>query len=400
MVILEALNALYGDCLLLRYPGPDGKERLWIIDGGPNSEMVNGKKIAVWKDVLLPRLREINPMTKLPIALGMVSHIDDDHINGVQKLTSTLVAPRPRQPAAVKFIRFWFNSFDKLVGAKSTGRSGEADTAALQAVIDEVLPDVDDEHATLIMQSVGQGNLLAADINSLGLKDNQPINGVVMAKKGQKKISIEGAKVTVIGPLERRLEALRKAWAKAIKKPTKKARQAALQELFLPKKWQDRSVPNLSSIVVLVEVGRRTVLLTGDAHGDDIVAAWKELGLGKKPEVIDVLKMPHHGSIRNTTQAFLEFFVADHYVFSANGKYNNPDAPTLEALVKMHGNRKIVLHFTNQDVSWDEVYRVEKNKTKVRNLGEMLTALRAAYPGPWIANLRKPEDRSVIVKLT
>ena len=26
MVILEALNALYGDCLLLRYPGPDGKE--------------------------------------------------------------------------------------------------------------------------------------------------------------------------------------------------------------------------------------------------------------------------------------------------------------------------------------------------------------------------------------
>jgi hypothetical protein len=66
----------------------------------------------------------------------------------------------------------------------------------------------------------------------------------------------------------------------------------------------------------------------------------------------------------------------------------------------MHGNRKIVLHFTNQDVSWDEVYRVEKNKTKVRNLGEMLTALRAAYPGPWIANLRKPEDRSVIVKLT
>jgi hypothetical protein len=34
MVTLEALNALYGDCLLLRYPGPDHKERLWIIDGG------------------------------------------------------------------------------------------------------------------------------------------------------------------------------------------------------------------------------------------------------------------------------------------------------------------------------------------------------------------------------
>jgi beta-lactamase superfamily II metal-dependent hydrolase len=231
------------------------------------------------------------------------------------------------------------------------------------------------------------------------LNDNQPINGVVMAKKGQKKISIEGAKVTVIGPLESRLEALRKAWAKALKKPTKKTRQAALQDLFLPKKAMDKSVPNLSSIVVLVEVGRRKLLLTGDAHGDDVVAAWKELGLGQAPAAIDVLKMPHHGSIRNTTEAFLEFFVAKHYVFSANGNYDNPDAPTLEAVVKMHGKRKIVLHFTNQDVTWKTAYKLEKNKTKVRNLDDMLEALRAAYPGPWTANLRKPGDKSVIVKL-
>ena len=94
MVTLEALNALYGDCLLLRYPGPDGKERLWIIDGGPKGEKVEGKSIAVWKDVLLPRLKEINPTAPVRIALGMVSHIDDDHINGIQKLTAALVQPR------------------------------------------------------------------------------------------------------------------------------------------------------------------------------------------------------------------------------------------------------------------------------------------------------------------
>jgi beta-lactamase superfamily II metal-dependent hydrolase len=399
MVTLEALNALYGDCLLLRYPGPDHKDRLWIIDGGPKSEMVNGNKIAVWKDVLLPRLKEINPTMPLSIALGMVSHIDDDHINGVQKLTSTLVAARPSEPAAVKFSRFWFNSFDKLVGPKPSGLSGEVATASLQSLVDEALPGVDDEHATLIMQSVGQGNLLAADIRTLRLNDNQPINGFVMAKKGQQKISIEGADITVIGPLESRLEALRKAWAKALKKPTKKARQAALQELFLPKKSLDKSVPNLSSIVVLVEIEGRKLLLTGDAHGDDVVAAWKELGLGTKSVTIDLLKMPHHGSIRNTTKSFLEFFVADHYVFSANGKYNNPDAATLEAVVKMHGNRKIVLHFTNKDVTWDEAYKLEKDRTKVRNLGEMLTALHVAYPGPWSANLRKPGDKSVLVNL-
>src|SRR5262249_54681522 len=112
MVILEALNALYGDCLLLRYPGPDAKERLWIIDGGPEGETVDGKPLAVWRDVLLPRLKEINGAVPIPVALGMVSHIDDDHINGIQKLTSGLVAASPAKPAAVKFARFWFNSFD------------------------------------------------------------------------------------------------------------------------------------------------------------------------------------------------------------------------------------------------------------------------------------------------
>src|SRR5262249_59784927 len=126
MVTLEALNALAGDCLLLRYPGPDKKERLWIIDGGPKGD--TKKKITIWKDVLLPRLKEINSTTPLPVAMGMVSHIDDDHINGMQKLTNTLVAARPGQPAAVKFARFWFNSFEKLVGPKPSGLSGEAAT--------------------------------------------------------------------------------------------------------------------------------------------------------------------------------------------------------------------------------------------------------------------------------
>jgi beta-lactamase superfamily II metal-dependent hydrolase len=398
MIYFEALNALAGDCLLLRYPGPDKKERLWIIDGGPKAD--KKRNITVWKDVLLPRLKQINATTPLPVALGMVSHIDDDHINGIQKLTSTLIAARPGQPAAVRFARFWFNSFEKIVGPKPSGLSGEAATASLQSLALDAMPGVGDEHAELVMQSVPQGNALAADLGTLQLIGNKPVNGFVMAKKGQKKFPIEGADVTVIGPLERRLDALRQAWAEALKKPSKNARQAALQELFLPDKSLDKSVPNLSSIVVLVEIGKRKLLLTGDAHGDDVVTAWKELGLpGNKSTKIDLLKMPHHGSIRNTTESFLQFFEAEHYVFSADGKYDNPDAPTIEALVKMHGKRKIVMHFTNADVKWKDPYKLEKNKAKVRDLDGLLKALHAAYPGPWSENMRKKADKSVVVTL-
>ena len=396
MVILEALNALAGDCLLLRYPGDNG-ECLWIIDGGPQTDKKKG--ITVWRQVLLPRLKQINGTTPLPVALGMVSHIDDDHINGIQKVTNAIRGAGPANPAPVRFARFWFNSFDKLVDAKPSATAPAAETAALQALNDNT-PDIDDEAADLIMQSVPQGNALASDLRALNLHDNKPVaGGFVMAKKGQAEIDIEGAKVTIIGPLENRLDALRKAWEKALKKPTKKARQAALQELFLPSKQLDKSVPNLSSIVVLVKIGKHKLLLTGDAHGDDVVKAWKALGLGNQPVTIDVLKLPHHGSIRNVTKALLEFFVAEHYVFSADGKHDNPDAPTIEAVVKMHGKRNIVLHFTNEDVKWSEAYKLEKNKKAVRNLKDMLNALHDAYPGPWSENIRKPNDHSVVVRL-
>ncbi|MCC7373417.1 MAG: hypothetical protein IT581_02085 [Verrucomicrobiales bacterium] len=397
MIILEALNALAGDCLLLRYPGPDGKERLWLIDGGPRAN--KEKNITVWKDVLLPRLRQINAKVPIPITLGMVSHIDDDHINGIQKITQALTAATPAKPAPVKFQRFWFNSFDKLVGPKPQGLSTEAETASVQSLVSsENFPGVEDELATAVMESVSQGNALASDLRTLKLEGNVPLGRLVQAKPGQPAIDIEGAKVTILGPRKDRLEKLRADWQAALKHADKATRQAALQELFLPASKQDKSVPNLSSIVVLVKIGKRTLLLTGDAHGDDIVTAWNELGL-PKPAKVDVLKMPHHGSIRNCTQPFLAFFQADHYVISADGLHDNPDAPAVEALVKMHGQRNIVLHFTNEDITWSKAYTIEKNRKKVKNLRDLLAELKNAYGGPWTTNIRKATEHSVVVKI-
>ena len=85
----------------------------------------------------------------------------------------------------MKFARFWFNSFDKLVGPKPAERAPRRrPRRRCSHLSTRTVPDVDDEHATPVMQSVGQGNLLAADIRSLGLQGNQPIDGLVVARKG------------------------------------------------------------------------------------------------------------------------------------------------------------------------------------------------------------------------
>lgn len=62
---------------------------------------------------------------------------------------------------------------------------------------------------------------------------------------------------------------------------------------------------------------------------------------------IDVVKLPHHGSIRNVDRDFFERITADHYVFSADGKHHNPDVETLELLTEVRGGAAYTLHFTN-----------------------------------------------------
>ena len=53
----------------------------------------------------------------------------------------------------------------------------------------------------------------------------------------------------------------------------------------------------------------------------------------KPPKLaVDILKLPHHGSIRNATPEFFQAIVARHYVISADGENGNPDLETLKVL--------------------------------------------------------------------
>ena len=80
---LDVRRARKGDCLILHFGSPDDPG-LALIDGGPPS---------VYQPHLKPRLAEIrearglDPDATLPVDVMMVSHIDDDHIEGILELT-------------------------------------------------------------------------------------------------------------------------------------------------------------------------------------------------------------------------------------------------------------------------------------------------------------------------
>src|SRR4051812_38451798 len=113
---LEVRKARAGDCLLLHY-GTKTDPGLIMIDGGPAT---------VYDSFLRPRLEQIKTARKLgdgePLGVDavMVSHIDDDHINGILEFTHELVdAKQARKPALAKVKSFWHNTFDDIIGNSS-----------------------------------------------------------------------------------------------------------------------------------------------------------------------------------------------------------------------------------------------------------------------------------------
>ncbi len=351
MVVLEAVSAKFGDALLLRYE-QGSKGRLWVIDGGP---------AGVWTKYLRPRLEELRGgRGNLVVDLAMLSHVDDDHVNGILRFVKTLAEDDDLSWIDVR--RFWHNSFSDLAGSESAVASVSAlASTAQQAMANETSLQVSNIKLTkpleiAVLASINQGRELRDYLQGLQLNGNQPFNSILSSASGKKKI--DGANVTLLGPIKSRLDVFRSEWKKAAGKP---ARMAALFRDDL-----DESPTNLSSIVALVEVARKRILLTGDARGDDVVAGFKSAmkGTSKLPFKLDLLKMPHHGSDRSISEDFLKGFPAKHYVISADGTHGNPDPGTIEALVETRGDDAYTIHLTNR---LPKIERLLKRLSQGRN---------------------------------
>lgn len=362
---LDVRRARKGDCLILHY-GTKKEPGLGLIDGGPGN---------VYKPHLKPRLQEIRKARKLdsnaslPVDFLMVSHIDDDHINGVLELTKELLeAKESKQPLALKINGVWHNSFDDIIG-NNPAELTAAVTAQFGAASLSGDPDPDDlkgidPEAAKVLASVGQGFQLRDDIRGLKLRINPPFAGkLVLAKAKAKKIDMgKGLSFTVVGPMNPEVVALQKAHDEFLKKAAAKGKktEAALAA------FTDTSVPNLSSVVVYAEAGKKSMLLTGDARGDKVLKGLELVGLlkadGKSTMHVDVFKCPHHGSKRNNDRIFFRRVTADHYVFSGNGEHGNPARETLEMLLAERGDEDYTVHLTYPVDEIDTARKAEAKK--------------------------------------
>ena len=354
---LEALHAKHGDSLLLHY-GKPGAPKLIVIDGGP---------AGVYKTSLRPRLTELKQSRSadapLTIRMLMVSHLDDDHINGVLAFLDELVENKDNgEDLPYNILTIWHNTFDDIIGnepqellkALSGKSSGKAASAGVPL----------SREGGALAASVPQGREVRNNANKLALGINDPLGTFVAAPaKGKKTVPIgDGLKFTVLGPVKERIEKLQEEWNKVL---LKKGLATDKNGKSLAAAFVDESVFNLSSIVVLAEAGTKRMLLTGDARGDDVMNALKTSGLLKAGKIhVDLLKLPHHGSDRNVATEFFRTVTADHYVVSADGRFGNPEISTLQMISEARGKDKFTIHLTNREDRIDTFFASEKKTGK------------------------------------
>ncbi|MBN1608645.1 MAG: MBL fold metallo-hydrolase [Polyangiaceae bacterium] len=373
---LQVFRSGKGDCLLLT--SQDGKRLL--VDGGVKDS---------FRDYVAPALSALKPAR---VDAVCVSHIDDDHIGGVLELFENLVAwrvhdyqsksgnkkhraPRVPRPPAVK--ELWHNAFHETI-AENSGEIEEMLAAVANAFVDapKELAALGARHDGLAT-SVRQGLVLArrSRVAELGVKVNAPAKGKLMlVREGQGAIRLGKMRLHVIGPQPSDLTDLQKEWnvwlqqhrnalvdirrkAARIEKGFHNAAQGlvesqaailaglrdfvhgneqALAAASAKRLGQRQKVttPNLASLMLLAEEGRRKVLLTGDGHADDALEGLRAVGkLNGRGVHLDVLKVQHHGSEYNMTEDFAKTVTADHYVFCGNGFATNPELEVIDVLV-------------------------------------------------------------------
>lgn len=318
MFRVRAIQVEHGDSLLITY-GNDERRFHLLVDGGPSGSL------PTLLSVLKPECIE----GRLRIEALVVTHYDLDHIQGVIELLGDI-------PSWLEIGDVWFNGHHHLQPRDILGPN--------------------------------EGDTLSRLIRSCGLpwnerfrrskddKDGGPITQSLEA------FTLPGElDVRVLSPDSDGLADLARVWAHPTSPPPD-SEPAPGDLLGRSDKWppnpfspskvssfeSDTSIPNKSSIALLLTFNKKRMLLAADAFTDVI-----KRGLARhmpSGDPIDLLKVSHHGSKGNTDKSLLDMLRCKRFLISTSGKiHNHPDHALIERLVAGYDNPEI---FFNYDHGW------------------------------------------------
>jgi hypothetical protein len=253
--------------------------------------------------------------------VDLFGHIKDEREKGIKEL--------------VKISKLWHNSFNDLLQIDENPNTFFKNSfLSLNFASEDEKKKMENSITSIIMTGFQQASDLSSLAKSLKVPVNPEFDKLILTDKAPKIIKINDITFHILGPSEKNLEKLRKEWRNW---RNKKKDHILILDLF---QILDKSVPNLSSIMLLAESNNKKILFTGDGSSDDVISALsKDSRLDNQGKFhVDILKVPHHGSDRNVTPDFFNKVTADYYVISANGRDDNPSINTLKWIIES-GNK-------------------------------------------------------------
>lgn len=379
MLTIQLLPAESGDCLWIEY-GEPGATRIVIIDGGESPTI----------DALERRIASAcrERGTKiLDVELLVVTHIDNDHIEGVLELLES-------KPPLVRPKDVWFNGRTQLMGLppRDPAKSKRKSRARAATGATDLLGGGDEEEELadddLLESRISPADLLGPAegdrLSEMLTKQQLPWNrhptwhgqAVVVREEGSLPVVVldGGLTLTLLGPTMDDLYKLSAAWPDVLGGRDEPS-EALLPDDFLgrrdtwPPVWSDKitsdpSKANGSSIMLLAEYGTASLLLPGDGHAPDLADALarlqEERGHGTAPLPLSAFKVSHHGSSKNVSRAVIEQIECSRYLISTNGdKHRHPDHQTMLRILR-HSKESPSFYF-NYEVETTTPWRDHKS---------------------------------------
>lgn len=314
---IKFLPAFNGDCILLSFEH-EGKNRNILFDGGvPRT----------YKRHIKPELQEVMQKGEY-IDLLIVTHIDDDHIGGIKELYQDTEINKD-------FIKqVWFNSGNLLSDYFKTKR----DPARAVNIIKD----------NQTSMSVSQGNTLEKAL--ISEKSNWIPELICISGS---KINFLGVTITILSPNYEQLKLLNNRWETEMNRKVKMSKEhddfdISISELVTRKFNEDKSIPNGSSIALLLEADNKSALLLGDSHPSVISNSLEKLTLASEENKlkIDLVKVSHHASKGNTSPKLLSLIECNKFVISTDGSQHGlPDKEAIARIITSQPNSTIYFNY-------------------------------------------------------
>lgn len=322
---ISFLKAFNGDSILITYLDADEVHRNILIDGGPSQTYQRKSKKGKPEYGELYGLISELKAKELKIDLLILTHVDDDHIDGILSWINS-------DPLAHEIIgKVWFNS-------------GKAISAHLAIAENQEL-EIPLHIVTGYNTSIKQGADFTRWLNDNNLTDDT----VIFAGRS---IELGVLKFEFLSPDTDKLTKLLALWKKKDSNYNTSAEYADYSETLkesLKKDVfeEDERVANGSSIAFILTYDQDKYLFLGDSHPGVVLKQLDSLGFNaNNPLPVKFVKISHHGSKKNSSNELLKAIATDRYVISTHGLHNgHPDKVLLARIIEHNPGCRIYFNY-------------------------------------------------------